>query len=150
MKRIRKEIMQILIGVVVLHGLLHLYNELISGSYRSVEIEGVKISTMFYTRFIPIITLPIDIIRLPVGKSYLLEHRYIITYESCGVLCKYETPATEDLPVASPDTVRIVNEETEIVIYFKVNNEWVEGLRLPKPTWHSDPVASHILRMKEL
>lgn len=137
-----REIWFVVLLFIVLHALVRWHNEYRDGG--SCVIDGVKVSTELSPPFIPIVTLPLDLIRACWRNMPSSRHYYVFTYERNGVEWKCRTPVTEDLPVASPDTVRIIDLPTERVVYFKTNYGavWTECIRLPIGNWYDvDPAG---------
>ncbi|MCH5284860.1 MAG: hypothetical protein J1E42_04590 [Akkermansiaceae bacterium] len=134
-------IIQALLAVIALHGGLYLYNEWKDN--RSCVIDGVSISARYGVPFLPIVTLPVDVIRATMGEmsAWAYGHRYVFSYEWGGVRWQCESPETDELLPISPETVRIVDLPSCKVVFVRdMSIGWTELIRLPKATWSAaDP-----------
>ena len=134
-----------MIALITLQTLFYVLNRCFNE--KSCTINGITIERKLPYVFIPILSLPLDILYTALGDSFLCKYYYIFSAERGDV--RLTSPLTEELSHVSMDAFRIVELPDEKRVFARVTgDEDTEIIRVSRSNWHDiDPWGMQLVEL---
>ena len=145
LKTIRTGVIVIITALISLQFLFYVHNRCFKE--KSCTINGITIERKLPYVFIPILSLPLDILYAALGDGLFCKYYYIFSDERGEV--RFTSPITEELSHVGMDAFRIVELPDEKRVFARVTgDEHTEIIRVSRGNWHDvDPWGMRLVEL---